>query len=183
MRGKIILNLSISLDGYIADSDDGYDWIQPSGDSKLNTKAVRKHEQFLEQVSAVVMGKRCYDLGMHTEYGGKQVYVVTSKKPEDYDNIHFIGGDVCRQVVELSKTTPGDIYLFGGGISIDSLLTAELIDEYIIGIIPIILGKGIKLFLEDNPTIPIHLTHYYVEDGVVRYIPRRTLGISRNILG
>lgn len=175
MANKIILNLAISLDGFIADKDGGYAWIQPSGDSSLNTDTIWSHERFLQNVSCVVMGRRCYDQGFHNEYSGKQIYVVTSKDDRDEENVHFIGEDVCRKILEIREKADGDIYLFGGGISIDPLLKAGLIDEYIIGIIPIILGDGIPLFLQNNPTIPLNLTGHYVEDGVVvlRYIPRR----------
>lgn len=38
MSGKIILNLAISLDGYIADENGGYDWIIGDGNSTLNTE-------------------------------------------------------------------------------------------------------------------------------------------------
>ena len=38
MNGKIILNLAVSLDGYIADKDGGYDWIVGDGNSTLNTE-------------------------------------------------------------------------------------------------------------------------------------------------
>ncbi len=171
---KIILNLAISLDGFIADKDGGYDWIQPCGDRRLNTEAVWSHGDFLAHVSAVVMGKRCYDQEMHADYGDKQVYIVTSAPLEDYENIHFIGGDLCRELAALRQTAQGDIYLFGGGISIDPVLRAGMIDEYIIGIIPIILGEGIPLFLHGYSAIPLRLTHQYVQDGVVilRYVPR-----------
>lgn len=176
MSNKIILNLAISIDGFIADNSGGYEWIQPSGNHSLNTEIIWSHDKFLEHVSAVVMGKRSYDQQLHTEYSNKQIYVVTSKKLNDYENIHFIGEDVCSEVIELKQKVNGDIYLFGGGISIDPLLKSGLIEEYIIGIIPIILGNGIPLFLHNNPVIPLHLTHYYIEDGVVilRYIPRES---------
>ena len=175
MHNKIILNLAISLDGYIADANGGYEWIRPSGDHTLNTRTVWSHADFLEHVAAVVMGKRSYDQQLHVEYGQKQVYVATSESLEDYYNIHFIGRDVCSEVAALKRRLDGDVYLFGGGITIDPLLKAQMIDEYSIGIIPIILGEGIPLFLQDNPTIPLYLTNYYVEDGVVvmRYVPRK----------
>lgn len=50
---------------------------------------------------------------------------------------------------------------------IDSFVKADIIDEYIIGIIPIILGKGRKLFLENNPKIDLNLQEYSVEDGII----------------
>ena len=175
MSGNIILNLAISLDGFIADEHGGYDWIQPAGNPGLNTPQRWSHERFLEHVATVVMGRRCYDQQMHLEYPGKQVYVATSRPAENHGNIHFIGGDIVPVVASLREKADGDIYLFGGGIVIDPLLKAGLVDEYVIGVIPIILGAGIPLFLHGHAPIPLELTHTYVEDGVVilRYIPRK----------
>ncbi len=177
MSNTIILNLAMSLDGFIADADGGYDWIATSGDSHLNTNLRWSHERFLEHVAVIVMGKRCYDQQFHSEYKNKQVYVITSQKLSDYENIHFISPEeACAEVHELKQKANGDIYFFRGGITTDPILKAGLIDEYIIGIIPVILGNGIPLFLQGNPTVPLYLTHHYVEDGVVilRYIPRKS---------
>ena len=42
-----------------------------------------------------------------------------------------------------------------------------MIDEYIIGYVPTILGKGRKLFLDDNPKIDLRLTETLVNDGII----------------
>ena len=175
MDGKIILNLAISIDGYIADEDGGYDWIRGDGKDALNTDAVWKHEEFLKSVAAVVMGKRCYDQGFHLEYRDRPVYVATSGEPDVRGNVRFIGGDVCGAVAGLKRNAGGDIYLFGGGKLADGFIKAGLVDEYVIGLIPVILGGGIPLFRGGNPTLPLELTHYYVENGIVvlRYVPRK----------
>ena len=60
-----------------------------------------------------------------------------------------------------------NIFLFGGGVLVDHFLKADIIDEYIIGIIPTILGKGRPLFLGNNPKIDLSLQYYTVEDGIV----------------
>lgn len=173
MKSKIILNLAVSLDGFIADENGGYDWIQSAGNKHINSNEKWSHEQFLSHVSVVVMGMNCYRQDMHLEYANKEVYVVTSKSLNDYDNIHFVS-DICSVLKQLQKEIAGDIYLFGGGVSIDPILKAGMIDEYIIGIIPVILGDGIPLFHHGHKSIPLYLTHSYVEDGVVilRYVPR-----------
>ena len=51
---------------------------------------------------------------------------------------------------------------------------ADIIDEYVIGIIPIILGKGIPLFYEGNPTIRLKLIESITDRGTVilRYLKR-----------
>ena len=50
---------------------------------------------------------------------------------------------------------------------LDSFVKASVIDEYVIGIIPTILGKGINLFYDNNPKIDLKLEYYAVEDGIV----------------
>ena len=80
MNGKIILNLAVSLDGYIANNDGGYDWIVGDGNSTLNTENKWSHDKFLENIDVVVMGKKCFDQDMHKEYQDKEVYIVTSLK-------------------------------------------------------------------------------------------------------
>lgn len=57
MKRKIILNLAISLDGYIASEDGGYDWIVGHGDNTLNTENKFDFDKFLEGIDIVVMGK------------------------------------------------------------------------------------------------------------------------------
>lgn len=166
MDGEIILNLAMSLDGYIADEDGGYDWIVGDGNSTLNTKEKHEFDKFLEEIDVVVMGKKCYDQGFHKDFKEKDVYIATSQDIENYENYKFISGEICNIISEL-RSEGKNIFLFGGGIMIDSFLKKDIIDAYIIGIIPTILGKGRKLFLENNPKIDLSLKSYIVEDGIV----------------
>lgn len=174
MNGKIILNLAISLDGYIADEEGGFDWIVGDGSDILNTKNKIDFDKFLEGIDVVVMGRNCYNQNFHNEY--KDVYIATSDDMEDYENYHFIKGDICKQISDL-KEEGKNIFLFGGGKMIDPFIKDDIIDEYIIGIIPTILGKGRRLFLGNNPKIDLKLQEYSVEDGIVvmRYSKRNMI--------
>jgi len=167
MSRKIILNLAMSLDGFIADEDGGYDWIKGDGNSKYNTKDVWDFSKFMEQMDIVVMGRTCYDQSFHEDFTTKQVYVATTNPPKDYDNIHFISTDICRAISDLKEQDGKDIFLFGGGKLIDSFMKENIIDEYIFGIIPIILGKGRPLFYDNNPKVNLSLKQYYTEDGII----------------
>ena len=104
----------------------------------------------------------------------KKVYIATSKNIADYDNITFINGDICKVIEEERKKEGKDIFLFGGGIVIDNFIKADIIDEYIIGIIPTILGNGRSLFLGNNPKIDLKLDDYIVDNGItiLRYSKR-----------
>lgn len=166
MKRKIILNLAMSLDGDIADETGGYEWIVGDGNSTLDTDQKWSFDDFLESIDIVVMGKRCYEQDMHLQYPNKKVFVATSEELEDFDNIHFIKGDIVKLLIEEKQKEGKDIYLFGGGQMIDAFLKSDSIDEYIVGVIPTILGSGRPLFLENNPTINLKLKGYYVESGI-----------------
>ncbi len=166
MQGKIILNLAISLDGFIADIDGGYDWIVGDGDRALNTDNKFDFNDFLEEIDIVLMGSKCYEQGMAEPFSTKTVYVATSQSREGGENIKFISGDITRIVAD-AKAVGKNIFLFGGGQVIDPFIKEDIIDEYIIGVIPTILGAGRKLFLDNNPTIRLHLDAYTIDEGVM----------------
>ncbi|MGL6108417.1 dihydrofolate reductase family protein [Romboutsia sp.] len=166
MKGKIILNLAISLDGYIADENGGFDWIVGDGNSTLNTENKWDYAKFLEDIDVVVMGKNCYNQGFHKDFKEKEVYIATSKEIDNYENYNFINDNIVKTISDLREEGK-NVFLFGGGVLIDSFVKADIIDEYVIGMIPTILGKGRKLFLENNPKIDLSLQYYGVEDGVV----------------
>jgi len=174
MGRKIILNLAMSVDGYIASEDGGFDWIVGDGDDKLDTEKKWDYAEFVNNVDVVVMGKNCYEQNFHNDFKDKKVYVATSQNLEDYENIHFVDGDICKVIEEERKKEGKDIFLFGGGGLVDNFIKADIIDEYIVGIIPTILGKGKSLFLENNPKIDLHLQDCIIDKGVMilRYSKR-----------
>ncbi len=169
MSGKITLNLAISLDGYIADENGGYEWIDGDGDSSLNTEGYIFEEyfkEFVDNIDVVLMGRDCYERGMAEPYTSKMVYVATSSPQKDKDNLKFIGGDIIP-ILQAEKNAGKNIFLFGGGKTIDPFIKSDIIDEYIIGIIPVILGDGRRLFFENNPTVKLNLKSCTLNNGVV----------------
>lgn len=174
---KIILNLAISLDGYIAGVDGGFEWIKGDGDSKHNTDNVFDYKAFTDSIDTIVMGSKAYEDCPEEallEFSDKKILVATTRSLDVTSNVEIISGDICKYVLDLKKDDGKNIWLFGGAGSLDDFIKRNIIDEYIIGIIPIILGKGIKLFKENNPTIELHLDGFSMEDGIamLRYSKR-----------
>lgn len=167
MDRKVILNLAISLDGYIATEEGGFDWIVGDGDHRLDTDKNFDFEGFLETVDVMIMGRKAYDDCPLDPFKDKEILIASHKDYEDFDQVKFIKDDIIDYVKELLKKDGKNIYLFGGGVLIDHFIKAGIIDEYIIGIIPVILGKGRKLFLENNPMMPLKLHDYNIGEGVV----------------
>lgn len=162
MDKKIKCTLAISLDGYIADQQGGYDWIVGDGNHENDTKKKWDFEAYMSDVDVVVMGRNCYDLQMHKEFNTKEVIVITSWQTED-QSVTFLNGDILSQLIEIRKTR--NIFVFGGGNVVTQL--KDIIDEYAIGIIPIILGKGIPLFYPDENRVKLNLKEIMCDDGIV----------------
>ena len=174
MSRKIILNLAMSLDGYICDKKGGLDWISGDGDKSLNTEGIFNFADFISKTDIIVMGRKAYvdcEIDMFEE---KRIIVATSQAMEYKENVEFISTDITTYVEKLSKEDGGNIWLFGGSLLIDVFLKKDIIDEYIIAIIPILLGHGRPLFFEGNPMVKLHLDDYTIDEGtpILKYSRR-----------
>ena len=172
---RIVARLAMSLDGYIADADGGYDWIRPDVDDRLDTARQIPFDQFRTDVDLVVMGRRCYDEGAAADYSDKEVLVATTHPPSEHaPHVRFAGPDVVdvvRREVERGRTA----FLFGGGLLIDAFLRAEAVDELVVGVVPVLLGAGRRLFPGTYPTQELTLRNYSIVSGKVRleYVRRQ----------
>ena len=104
----------------------------------------------------------------------KAVFVATHRPPPDAGNVRFLSGDVGQVIREELKKPGKDIFLFGGGKAVEAFLKEDMVDEYIIGIVPVVLGGGRPLFYGGNAPIPLMLTECMLEEGIaiLRYVRR-----------
>jgi dihydrofolate reductase len=169
---RLVLSLAMSLDGYIADLDGGYAWIHGDGRHGLDAGTKWDYAAFLSSVDVVVMGRKCYDQGMHADFKEQTVLVAMSHPPADHDNVRFVK-DPVAEVRSLLEKPGKDVFLFGGGVLVDAFLATDLVDEYILGIVPVLLGDGRPLFVGKHSPIPLALEALSVEEGIVvlRYTP------------
>src|SRR6266516_5413923 len=162
---KATLGLANSLDNYIARKDGGFDWIHWSDEvAKISAK-------FMKTVDALLIGRKTYDAMMasgQTSYPGAKNYVFSrskkkrealkkrlaaKKKPDR--NVEIVAEDAAKFVSELKKRKGKGIVVFGGGELAKSLFEADLIDEVVLNIHPILLGAGIPLFHEMKQQIDL----------------------------
>jgi len=165
MPRKLILSLAMSLDGFLADPDGGYAWIRGDDRHALDTGTKWDYPAFLAGVDLVVMGRHCFDQGMHVDFKDQTVLVATKHARPDAGNVRFVSDPVAA-VREAMTRTGKDIFLFGGGQLVEAFLAADLVDEYILGIVPVLLGDGRPVFLGKRPPIPLQLDAYSLEEGI-----------------
>ena len=167
MSKQLILSLAMSLDGFIADDEGGYNWIHGDGQHHLDTTMQWDYDAFLQGIDTVIMGRACYDQKMHLDFAGKEVLVVTSHPSQTAKDVRFITEDLC-DAVRAEKAKQGkNVFLFGGGKTAAPLIEADLVDRYIIGIIPVLLGHGRPLFYPRPASTTLTLNRYMIEEGVI----------------
>ena len=145
---KLVLFIATSLDGYIATEDDSLDWL-----FKVDGEGDNGYSDFYETVDTVIMGRRTYDWLLEQElesfpYEGKECYVFSRTVSQDNENVKFFSGDVVDFTNLLKNKEGKNIWVMGGGDLIHSFTKEKLVDELIITVSPVIIGKGIPLFKE-----------------------------------
>jgi dihydrofolate reductase len=154
---KIVIDISTSLDGFVAGPNDELDaihrWLftdDPSGDPQ------RIFAELVRSTGAVLLGRRTYDLSI--KYGAFvdtpfQVphFVVSHSKPAERAGVDvdftFVT-DGIESAVRQAREAAGErnVTLIGGGKTAQEAIRAGLIDEITLHVGSAVLGDGIRLF-------------------------------------
>lgn len=169
MNRKVILYIAATLDGYIATQDE---------DLKFLESVEREGEdygygKFIKNVDAVIVGRKTYDkvlsMGFDFPHADKESYIITRTPRPDIGNIRFYTGEVKELVLKLKSEPGNNIFVDGGSEIVHLLMSENLIDEYIISIIPVLLGDGIRLFRDGRPQEDLRLiSSTAFESGLVQ---------------
>jgi len=154
---KVIVYIAMSIDGYIARPDGDLDWlsaVEVAGEDY-------GYGEFIKTVDTVILGRKTYDkilsLGTPFWHSGKQCYVITrTAKPTEGD-INFYTGDIPALLEQIRKQPGKNIFVDGGAQIVNECMKHQLVDEFIISIIPVFLGSGIVLFNEGRPEMKMKL--------------------------
>jgi dihydrofolate reductase len=160
--GKVTLDMSMSLDGFIAGPNVGIEWSMGEGGERLhkwlfNTSASEVDAEVEREMStttgAVLLGRRTFDVGVG-EWGDVPFpvpcFVLTheerGKVVKKSGTFTFItdGTESALQQARLAADEK-DVRLIGANIA-QQFLRAGLLDEIQINLLPVLLGDGIRLF-------------------------------------
>lgn len=150
-KRKVILYISQSLDGFIATKEDGLDWlsiVEEEGEDY-------GYQAHSESIDTYIVGRKTYEVivklvGHFPQAKMYDCYIITRQDRPNKDGVTFYNGDINGLIEEIRNKKGKHIYCDGGGGIVKLLMDNDLIDEYIISIIPTILGSGKRLFIGDT---------------------------------
>jgi dihydrofolate reductase len=152
---KIILQLAVSLDGFIEGPNGEYDWCFTDQDYGL--------AEFFTRIDSMFLGRKSYELllamGDNSIPGMPKLteYVFSTTLHEVRPGAILVNGDTEAEVKRIKNEPGKDIWLFGGASLTTSLLNLGLVDEISLAVHPIILGSGKHLFSDINNRVPLTL--------------------------
>ena len=141
---KSVLYMDISLNGYIAKENGETPWSQCIWDSYYRTA---------KEFKAIILGRVTYELMKEVAEFDKLnnpfTVVVTTQRLKSNNNLIFV--NTPKQALKLLKEKGFEnVLILGGGILNSSFMKEGLIDELYLDIEPIIFGRGIPLFSEND---------------------------------
>ncbi len=165
---RVIAIMSMSLDGYVADRNDGvaevFDWYMNSGDVEISTGGADPMTFHVSQPSAdhihglvvdlgaVLTGRRTFDKaeGWGGNHAWGPAFVLTHHIPDGWprpnSTVHFVTDGIESAVKQAKAAADGKNVGVHGADTIQQLLNAGLLDEISVDIAAVFLGSGVRLF-------------------------------------
>lgn len=145
----------MSLDGFIAGPNGEYDWIPDEPEIDWGA--------FMGRFDTLLMGRRSYEAAQAMPGGGAMpgmsTYVFSrTLRPEEHPKVTIVGENPSQALDAIRRTPGKDIWLFGGGDLFRSLLLLGEVDLVEVGLVPALLGRGIRFLPELDRQVGLRLT-------------------------
>lgn len=168
---KIIYNLATSLEGFIEGPNGEFDWCFTDQDYGMTP--------FMERVDTILFGRKSYEVMLQFEadpYPGKQKYVFSRQLQTTAPHTEVVHGELAATVRNLKQRQGQDIWLFGGATLAGELMRERLLDELMLSVHPILLGKGKPLFEALTHPVPLELIGTQAYDSGLVQVRYRVAG-------
>jgi len=154
VMGNVVIGATMSLDGFMSDRNGDVSRLYPDFEALHRTEMLQEE---IRTTGAVVMGRRAYDMaeGDLTGYEYQvPIFVLThtvpAKRPKgenDKLTVTFVTAGI-EKAIEQAKAAAGNkqVTVVGGASTAQQCLRAGLVDEIHIGIVPVLLGEGLRFF-------------------------------------
>ncbi|WP_339294025.1 dihydrofolate reductase family protein [Paenibacillus sp. FSL W7-1279] len=178
MKRKIILDLAVTLDGYIEGKSGEVDWCIMDPEMGFM--------DFLNQIDTIFYGRKSYDLwGQFTPNPelsddeqafwsivySKEKYVFSRTQTGSDHKATYINDHILEEVNALKNKPGKDIWLYGGASLITTFIQLGLVDEFRLSVHPVILGEGKPLFMDIKQRLNLKMVNTKTfSSGVVQLI-------------
>ncbi len=173
---KLIMKMSMTVDGYVAGMNGEKDWIFKSSDETSRAWLLERNWE----ADLIIMGRKSFEemapywptatgpfaapmneipKGVFTQHGFSVdlSYAEQSPAADSWSEARVFGGDLSEEI-KMLKSLPGKpIWAIGGAGFMRSLILTGLIDEYILVKHPVVLGKGLEIFDGMNQPMDLKL--------------------------
>jgi len=168
-KRRIVVYVATSADGFIARKDGSVDWLQrprPRGNYDWNA--------FYGSIDTCLLGRKTYDFSVHHGMPepcvGKKNYVFSRTLQQAAGpRVIVVHEDVAGFAERLRKEKGKDVWLMGGAELVAAFVDCGQVDEFIIHVIPKMIGEGISLLDQRHRDLSLKLlATKKFPDGVVR---------------
>jgi dihydrofolate reductase len=178
---NLILQVQMSVDGYIADKNGKTDWMLWNwGDEWTWDAELRKyHNEITASIDCILLSRKMVEgegfiqhwaamaekhdnpqsgFASHINNTRKVVFTKTLKKSE-WDNTVLAKGDLAEEVNKLKASDGRNIIAYGGATFVSSLIKSSLVDEFHLILNPSALGSGLAIFNKISSALNLSLTN------------------------
>ena len=170
---KIILNVAVSLDGFIEGPNGEFDWCFTDQDYGMS--------DFMKSIDAILFGRKSYELMLKMSknpFPEKMKYIFSKTKKFSGDKTQSISRDVKNEIISIKNRSGKDIWLFGGAGLVTTLINYGLVDELQLAVHPLLLGQGKSLFKDIKAKMEFaHKDTKTYSTGLVQLIYERVFPI------
>jgi len=169
-KRKIIVHIATSADGYIARPDGDIEWLT----NRPAPRGFYGMGKFERSIDAKLLGRKTYDLSLRlgATFTGKTRHYVFSRQPPPASvppGVEFVTGGIGPFAKRLREQRGKNIWMMGGGEIIAAFLDAGAIDEFVISVVPVLIGDGIPLIAPRHLDVPLRLRSVQrFPDGLVQ---------------
>jgi dihydrofolate reductase len=174
-KSEVILYISASQDGYIADKNGECDYLPAISEEGYDYG----YRQMIESVDSIIMGRTTYDyIIAHSPsgqwpYSDKKCYVYTCKPRPSIEGIEFVNEQPEALLQRIRSGNSKRIWLMVGGEIIRMFLNRGLIDVFDLFYVPILLGDGVPMFPAGFSQTDLVLEKTDTRGGLVELLYRR----------
>ncbi|MBP1755796.1 MAG: dihydrofolate reductase [Firmicutes bacterium] len=163
---KIILDLAVSLDGFIEGKNGEIDWCIMDPEMGF--------PNFLNEIDTILYGRKSYDLwGQYIPQEeasdeekeiwklihSKEKYVFSRTQKAADSQAIYINENILEEINKMKNNPGKDIWLYGGASLITTFIHLGLVDEFRLSIHPVVLGEGKPLFIDIKRRLNLKLVN------------------------